>query len=154
MKKLIAIATAFALLVAPSVASAGKKKPKPYKSETVSILANHPVFNTNSGSVVAVTAQEFMARCALPATNGLDGYVFEIPKEYQAIQTYISATGSTSAPAYDIDIYTFDSSCKLTLAINSAGTDQTGVLPVGTAYIFMHSYEPGDLEAQFTLKPY
>ncbi len=156
MKKLIAISAAVAIGLLPSAASAGKKKPKPYKSETVHILAGHTVLNSASGSVVSVTGQEFIARCDIPATNGVDGYVFAIPKEYQSITSYIDATGSTSSPTgvYDIDIYAFDGDCNLTVAMNAAGTDQSGALMKGTAFIFVHNYEPGDLEVQFTLKPF
>lgn len=156
MRKLIAVAAALAIVVAPSSAVAGKKKkgPKPYKSEVVSIEVGHPVFNGASGSMVAVTAQEFIARCDIPASNGFDAYVFEVPKEYQKIQAALEVTGTAGLPyAYDIDVYTFDSSCALTSAQNSPGTDQAGFLLKGTAFVVAHNYEPGPVEAQLTLKP-
>ena len=154
MRKLIAVAAAFAIVVAPSTALAGKKKPKPYKSDTVTIEMGHPVFNGYSGSVVAVTAQEFLARCELPASNGLDAYVFEVPKDYQKLEADFEVTGAPGLPyAYDIDAYLFDSSCKLLSAQNSPGTDQTGMLFKGTAFMLVHNYEPGPVEVQLSLKP-
>lgn len=154
MRKLIAVAAALAIVVAPSAAFAGKKKPKPYKSETVSIAAGHPVFNGASGSVLAVTAQEFIARCAIPSSNGLDAYVFEVPAAYQKIESQLEVTGTPGAPApYDVDVYTFDSSCAITSAQNSPGTDQTGYLFKGTAFVLVHNYEPGPVDVQLTLKP-
>ena len=153
MRKLIAVAAALAVVVAPSAASAGKK-PKPYKSETVSIATGHPVFSSASGTVVSVTAQEFINTCSIPASNGLDAYVFEVPAEYQNIEAKLEATGTgAAAPAYDVDVYTYDSSCVQNSAQNSPGTDQSGYLFKGTAFVLVHNYEPGPLDVQLTLKP-
>ena len=154
MRKLIAVAAALAIVVAPSAAFAGKKKPKPYTSETVTIAVGHPVFSSASGTVVAATAQEFMARCAIPASNGFDAYVFEVPAEYQKIEANLEVTGAPGLPyAYDIDVYTYDSSCASNSIQNSPGTDQSGFLFKGTAYILVHNYEPGPIDVQLTLKP-
>ncbi len=152
MKKTIAIAVALAVVLVPSAASAGKKKLKPYKSDTVSIAMGHPVLNSASGSVVSVTGQEFIARCDLPATNGLDGYVFEIPKPYQKVNATIEAIGSTPSPEYDVDIYTFDSDCNLVQALNAPGYDESGAIMKGTAFVFVHNYLPGPLDVYITLK--
>ena len=155
MRKLIAVAAALAIVVAPSAALAGKKKPKPYQSETVSIAMGHPVFNGNSGgNIVALTAQEFMARCEIPASNGFDAYVFEVPADYQKIEAELEVTGAPGLPyAYDVDVYTFDSSCAITSAQNSPGTDQSGYLFKGTSFVLVHNYEPGPIDVQLTLKP-
>lgn len=154
MRKLIAVAAAFALIVAPSTALAGKKKPKPYTSDTVTIQMGHPVLNSTTGSVAAVTAAEFMGRCAVPASNGLDAYVFEVPKEYQKLEASLEAKGTPGLPyAYDIDVYLYDSSCALISAQNSPGTDQSGFLMKGTAFVLVHNYEPGPADVQLTLKP-
>ena len=154
MRKLIAITAALAIALVPAAASAGKKRPKPYKSETVSIVANHPVLHSPSeGDVISVTAQEFKARCELPATNGLDGAVFEIPAEYQKIITSITAVGASPAP-YDVDIYAFNSDCEVTQALNSVGTDETGTLLKGTAFVFVHNYPAGPVDVYIELKPF
>jgi len=155
MRKLIAVAAAFALVVAPSTALAGKKKPKPYASEKVTIEVGHPVFNSASGSVVGLTAQEFIGRCDIPSSNGFDAYVFEVPKEYQKLQAVLEVTGAAGLPyTYDLDVYTFDSSCAITSAQNSPGTDQAGFLLKGTSFVLVHNYEPGPVnDVQLTLKP-
>lgn len=153
MKKLIALIAAVALIAVPGAASAAKKKPKPYKSETVTIAMGHPVANSASGSVVSVTGQEFIARCALPASNGLDGYVFEIPATYQKINASIEAIGVSPADVYDADIYTFDADCNLVQAINAEGTDESGTLIAGTAFVFVHNYLPGPIDVHIELKP-
>ena len=155
MKKLIALTVALAIMVAPTTALAGKKKkgPKPYTSESVSIQAGHPVFNGQSGSIVGVTAQEFMNSCSIPASNGFDAYVFEVPAEYQKVEAQLEAVGAGHVYAYDLDVYTFDSSCAFNSVQNSPGTDQTGYLFKGTAYVLVHNYEPGPIDVTLTLKP-
>ena len=152
MRKIIAITAALALLAVPGAASAGKK-PKPYKSETVTIATGHPVLNSASGSLVSVTGQEFLATCAIPGSNGLDGYVFEIPAEYQKINSYIEGFGASPAGAYDLDIYAFSADCQMMGALNAEGTDQSGGLLKGTAFVFVHNYLPGPLDVYFELKP-
>jgi hypothetical protein len=155
MKKIIAVTVALAIMVAPTTALAGKKKkgPKPFTSETVSVQMGHPVFNGQSGSVVGLTAQEFMGTCALPASNGFDAYVFEVPADYQKIVAELEAVGAGGVYAYDLDVYTFDSSCAMTSAQNSPGTDQVGYLAKGTAFVLVHNYEPGPIDVTLSLKP-
>ena len=148
----LALAAAF---VAP--ASAAKKKgPKPFKSETIATAVGHPVFNSASGSLVSVTGQEFLNSCAIPSSNGLDGAVFEVPKDYQKITSQIDATGVGATDAVvpaDVDIYLFDSSCAQVGTFNAAGTSESGVLGAGTAFVFLHNYTGGPTDLQFTLKP-
>lgn len=154
MKKLIALTVALAIMVAPTTALAGKKKgPKPYTSDSVSIQAGHTVLNGQSGSIVGVTAQEFINTCSVPATNGFDAYVFEVPADYQKIEAELEAVGAGGVYAYDLDVYTFDSSCAMNSIQNSPGTDQTGYLLKGTAFVLVHNYEPGPIDVTLTLKP-
>lgn len=155
-KKLLIVGLVLALVAALAGPSLAKKKkgPKPYTSEEVTVQIGHPVFNGQSGSVVGVTPQEFLQTCALPSTNGLDAYVFEVPKDYQKIQSLIEATGSAEGIEHDIDIYLFDSSCAPAGTFNAAGTDESGVLTAGTAFILLHNYTGGPTTMQFTLKPY
>ena len=148
----MALAAAFA---APATA-AKKKGPKPYKSEAISTALGHPVFSSASGTVLSVTAQEFLNTCSIPTTNGLDAAVFEVPKDYQKITSQIEATGvgtTDSAVPADVDIYLFDSSCAAAGAFNSVGTSESGVLAAGTAFVLLHNYTGGPTELQFTLKP-
>jgi hypothetical protein len=156
MKKLIAVALALAIVAAPSAAVAGKKKkgPKPYVSDTVSIAAGHTMATSASGTLVSLTAQEFMNTCAIPGSNGVDAYVFEVPAEYQKIEAQLEVTGVPGLPApYDVDVYTFDSSCAQNSAQNATGTDAAGYLFKGTAYVLVHNFEPGPIDVQLTLKP-
>ena len=155
-KRLIALMVALPLLVSGHAAMAAKKAPKPYKSEEVTLAVPHPVVYGNTGSVNAITAKEFEASCSTPSSNGLDAYIFEVPKDYQKIDAEIAAIGSSSGPAgWDLDIYLYDAECVTTFALNAEGTDESGVIPKGTAWILIHNYvgDPG-ITAHIELKPY
>jgi hypothetical protein len=121
--------------------AAKKKKPKPFKSEIVSLGIAHPVFFGQTGAVNAITAREFVATCAIPASQGVDAWVFEVPAAYTGITASVKAIGEPGGAAgYDLDLYFFDDSCQATFASNSAGTDEFGYMPEGTAWIVMHNY--------------
>ena len=139
-------ALALALVVHPALAKKRKPKPKPWKSPEVTLLLPHPVAYSTTGAVNSITAREFEQTCAIPTTNGVDGYVFAVPKAYQSILSAVDAKGAAGGAAgYDLDMYLYDKNCKQTLPINASGTDESGTLPKGTAYIFLHNYlgDPG-----------
>ena len=141
LKKTIALGLALALSLVGSAAVAKTKKPKPYKSEDVQIAIAHPVVYGSTGSVNSVTAQEFQNSCAIPNSNGLDGYVFEVPKQFSKIDAQLDAIGEAGGAAgYDLDIYLYSPDCTPTLAFNQEGTDEAALLPKGTGWIFVHNY--------------
>ncbi len=133
-------ALACALIAVPADAKKKKKGPKPWTSEEVTIHFGHPAFWGQSGTLVSITAQEFLRTCALPTTNGVDAWVFEVPEEYKKINALVKAVGSAGTPSWDLDLYYFDDSCANTGFNNSAGTDELGGMPAGTSYIVLHSY--------------
>ena len=158
-RKLLILGLVIALAAAIAAPAAAKKKkgPKPYKSEIVTVEIGHPMFHGNSGSLVGITPQEFLNTCAIPGTNGIDAYVFEVPAEYQKIQSQIEASGvgtTDGALPADIDIYLFDEACAFHGVFNNAGTDESGVLAAGTKYVLLHNYTGGPTDLGFTLKPY
>jgi hypothetical protein len=156
MLKKTATILVIALLVGsqPATAAPKKKKPKPYKSEEVTLGIAHPVFYSATQSVNTVTAKEFENRCEVPSSNGFDAYVFKVPKAYRSIQAAITAKGSPSqAINYDIDMFLYDSNCAVTLAYQAVGNDESGVLAKGTAWILIHAYEgEPNLSAHIELK--
>lgn len=164
MKKTTVVLLALALsasLLGP--AEAGKKKKiKPYVSESVTIQLAHSAQYGNSGTVATVTGQEFINTCAIPNSNGFDSYVFEVPAAWQKAEASLEAIGdSATTVAYDLDLFTFDASCAITLAAQGTGGDETTVMPKGTAYILIHNFGSatdaggGDpVTAHIELKPY
>jgi hypothetical protein len=156
----LALALLLALMIHP--AFAGKKKPKvkPYKSEQATIAVAHPVFYGNTGSVNNVTAQDFQNSCAIPASNGFDAFVFEVPAAYQKIAATMKAIGTETLGGYDLDVFFYDSSCAVKLASQGEGnpgeaSDESSVMPAGTAFILVQNYLGGpNVSFHIELAPY
>ncbi|HVF53088.1 MAG TPA: hypothetical protein VNC78_05710 [Actinomycetota bacterium] len=159
LKKLCVLALALSLVASPAMAG-GKKKakpkgPAPWTSPDVTLVAPHPVLYGQSGTVVGVTAQEFINTCAIPSSNGVDAYVFEVPADYKGLQATVKAIGVGGPAGYDLDIYLFDESCGVTFAYNAANTDETGTTTTDTAFILIHNYAADPvLTAHVELEPY
>lgn len=156
-KKLIACALVVGLTVAivgPAGAAKKKKRkgPKPYTSDEVTIQVGHPVLYGNTGSPQSVTAKEFENGCAIPSSNGVDAYIWEVPKDYIDVEAQISSFGSAGPEGYDLDIYLYDESCTVILPFNSTSVDETGILMEGTRYIMIHNYTGGPTNVYFELK--
>ncbi|MDQ3986140.1 MAG: hypothetical protein M3280_06535, partial [Actinomycetota bacterium] len=83
-----------------------RKKLKPYVT-TGSIAVGHPA-NFEAG--VGVTRAEFTETCAIPQSQGIDGYVVEIPKTHMKKPATASAVGSATG-AYDLDLFFYSDSC-------------------------------------------
>jgi hypothetical protein len=159
LKKALVLAVVLALgasLFSPA-AVAKKKGPKPYKSEEGVIGAPHTLLYSSTGELNSVTANEFEATCAIPVTNGLDAYVYEVPEEYQAIQANIAAHGSAQV-AWDLYIFFYDADCKLNAyAIAAQGTvtmaDAEGIMPAGTTYVLIADFAGDPATIYYELKP-
>jgi hypothetical protein len=140
---------------AGAFAKAKKKKgPKPYVSEQITIQAGHPAFRSQSGTLVTVTAQEFIQTCAIPTSNGVDAAVYEVPADYKGLTASIKAIGAAPGPGgYDLDLYLFDESCAEVAIYNPTGTDEVGILTADTAFVLVHQYAPGPVTAHIELTP-
>ena len=153
MKRTLILALVLALLaaVAPGSALAGKRKkkgPKPYKSETVDVAFGHP------GTLVGgagLARSVFEAECAIPSTNGTDGYVFEVPKQYQKIDATVTAFGSNGD--YDIDLFIYDESCQLSGEFGSESEDEVGFISAGSRYVLAANYRPSPFSVRIELAP-
>jgi hypothetical protein len=163
LKKTIVLMLIVALVAAlGSTATAGKKKkkgPKPFTSSEGLIGVPHTVLYSSSGEVNSVTAKEFEARCAIPASNGLDAYVWEVPAEYQAIESNIETFSAGSS--YDLYAFFYKEDCTLqAYSLTASGSTglvanaPKGIMPAGTAYVLMANFL-GDPAAaiHFELKP-
>jgi hypothetical protein len=160
LKKTLVTLVAAALVAAPTAggafAKAKKKKgPKPYVSEEITIQTGHPAAHSQSGTLLTITAQEFIRTCAIPATNGVDAAVYEVPADYKGLTASIKALGSgTPGPAgYDLDLYLYDDSCTEVAVFNPTNTDEVGILTPETAFILVHNYQPGPITAHIELAP-
>ncbi|MDP9068580.1 MAG: hypothetical protein M3N53_09615 [Actinomycetota bacterium] len=147
-------------LVASSMtpALAGKKKPKPYKSPDGVIAVAHTMLFASTGEVNSVTANEFEARCEIPATNGLDAYVYEVPKAYQKIQSNILATADSQV-GHDLYAFFYDKDCVLLPTSVQAGAvvgeknDAEGIMPAGVSWVLLANFAGDPAVVRFELKP-
>ena len=157
-KKLIACFLVLGLLAAftgPAAAKKKKKGPKPYVSEEATINVGHPVFYSTTQTPVSLTAQEFINSCAIPQSNGVDAYVYEVPADYQNTVAAIQAFGSEGPQvAYDLDIFLYDASCAQVGVFNSTNPDETGVTVKGTAYVLLYNYTGDPVNVHYEMKPY
>ena len=148
MRRTILVALSLGLLAGAlsMPAEAGKKKVKPFKT-TGSIAVGHPA-NYEAG--VGITRAEFIETCAVPQSQGIDGYVVEIPAKYMRKSAKVSAVGSSETGAYDLDLFFYNASCTEIGRAGDIGTDQTGVMPAGTKFVLVNSWEPAGAAIEFT----
>lgn len=163
MKLRSVIVTALVIALAASSlapAAAGKKKskgPKPYKSPEGTIAVAHTMLYSSTGEPQSVTAKEFQNRCAVPASNGFDAYVYEVPKEYQTIQANIAARG-TSNVGHDLYAFFYDDKCVLKSAVSAQAAvaekiDAEGIMPAGTFWVVLASFAGDPVKVFYELKP-
>lgn len=139
-------------------ASGGKKKPKPYKSEDAVIALAHTVLYSSTGEVNSVTAKEFESSCAIPASNGLDAYVYEVPAAYQKTEWTFKGIGQAQV-GWDLYAFFYDKECSRLSVIAASGagvskTDASGVMPAGAAYVLMASFSGDPVTVHYELTPY
>lgn len=142
MRRPLVAGLAACLLLGAAVAPAtAKKKPRkaPVTFEaTGSLAVGHPgdiVEGTN------VTRQAFLQTCAIPPSQGTDGYVIELPAEITAVPTNVTLAGSDPAGGlYDVDASFFDETCASTGALATENPDEFGLMPAGTKYVLVTAF--------------
>jgi extracellular elastinolytic metalloproteinase len=138
-------------LSVPAEAKKKKKKVKPYVTNG-SIAIGHPAnYEADAGIVRA----EFKQTCAIPQSQGTDGYVVEIPANYMKKPATVTAAGSPATGAYDLDMFFYSDTCSELGQAADIGDDQIGSMPAGTKYVLVNSWEPvgAGIEFTFTAKP-
>ena len=143
-----------AALPGSATAAKKKKKVKTYKSETAEIQAGHGAFYGTAGTPVTVTAQEFLNTCAIPQSNGVDAYVFEVPEAFTKLAGTVETKSSVASPTglMDIDLFLYDANCESTSVSQAVGGDEYGLFAKGTKYVVVHPYEGEQVTTQITIK--
>jgi extracellular elastinolytic metalloproteinase len=141
MKRFLAVllAGALVLAVAASPALAGKKKKK--KPAPVVVEETGTIQGANpAGQVLfGVTEGEFtqVHTCAqMPASQGVDGWVIELPEAFWMKGGALELAGSSPAP-YDLNVYYYDVGCTLMADVwlTGGGADEAGAVPIGAKWI-------------------
>jgi extracellular elastinolytic metalloproteinase len=146
MKKLVVLPLASILVLSvvggPALAGKKKKKPKPPVPVTQTITfeaegtARVPAVTNAAGG--GVTELEFTVanNCeSMPATQGHDGYVVELPAEYRDGNATLTVTGSDATGQYDYNVYLYDSECTLMEPYLEDGSDASGGIPAGAQWV-------------------
>lgn len=143
MRRVLVLVLALSLLAGASLAPAGakkkkKKKPAPITFEASgSFMLPNPADYTNEASI---TRNEFVATCAIPATQGLDGYVVELSDEISKVSAQVGVTGSDAGVGHDLDMYFFSAECAPTGSASTETQDEIGIFPAGTKYVLVTAF--------------
>lgn len=126
-----------AAMVLPADAAKKKRKKKPvtYSTEGSFAVAN-PATLENAG----VTQNELMNTCAIPVSQGLDGYVIKLPAKVRKVSSEVTASGGDATGIYDLDMYFYNADCAPTGAASTAGSDEVGAMPAGTKYVVVAAF--------------
>lgn len=147
---------ALALGLSAMPATAGKKKPKPYKSEAHLLAVSHTMLQASTGERNNVTLREFENTCAIPTTQGLDAVVFEVPAEYQKINSSVT-TGTTATQAFDLYFVMYDKDCQHKFTYGAVGSvtaaNASGTMPPGIAYVGIANFGGEPAEVWWEAKP-
>ena len=143
-----------AALPGSATAAKKKKKAKTYKSETAEILAGHGAFYSTTGEPVAVTIQEFQNTCAIPQSNGVDAYVFEVPAAFEKLTGTVETKSSAASPTglLDMDLFLYNANCERTGVSQAVGGDEYALFAKGTKYVVAHPYEGEQVTTQIIVK--
>lgn len=158
MKKLFAILVAGTLvlgvLAGPSALAAKKKKKAP-TSRTITLEESGSMAAPAPQSILlfGVTEGEFrlVNECAsLPVSQGIDGWVVEVPPEFQLGTASLEVLGTDTTGAYDLDVYFLDASCSVMEPYMQEGADPSGTILPGAAWIVIDLF--AGTNATFDLK--
>lgn len=150
MRRAIVVALIAGLLGGALVApvDAKKKKPKPVKfSATGTLAVGHP------GTVEAeagITRNEFLNSCAIPQSQGVDGYVIELPAKVTKVNSNVTLSGADAAGILDLDLYFFSATCDSTGAISTPSVNEAGLMAAGTKYVLVTAYFGADAAFTFS----
>lgn len=148
----ITLALAIGLLLvasAPEPASAASAgKPRSFRS-TGEFAAGNPFSLRGMG----VTRQQFEESCAIPDSQGIDGYVIELPRSLRRVVSDVSLAGTASAGFADLDLYFFDATCTETARASTGSFIEYGTMPAGTRYVLATAFLGADVSFEFEAIP-
>ena len=151
MRRFIVLALIAGLLGGALVgpAEAKKKKPKPVKfSATGSLVTSNPTtFDAETG----VTRTEFENSCSVPQSQGLDGYVIELPANVSKKNANVTLSGTGQGIVVDLDMYFFSATCDSTGAISTEAPSESGLMAAGTKFVLVSAYFGHDIDFTFNL---
>ncbi|HYP22784.1 MAG TPA: hypothetical protein VEV43_04355 [Actinomycetota bacterium] len=142
MRRPLVAGLAACLLLGAAVAPATAKKKKPRKppvtfEATGALALGHP------GDVAAganVTRTAFLETCAIPPSQGTDGYVIELPPAVTAVPTNVTITGVSAGDLHDLDVHFFGDGCSSLGGLATEQVGEFGLMPAGTKYVLVTAF--------------
>jgi hypothetical protein len=152
MRKAITAALIAGLVAGTLAMPAEAKKKKKPKVITFEVEGAIQGMNPAGAVLFGITEGEFreVHTCtALPATQGVDGFVFEVPADFQAGTATFDVTASDATGTYDLDAYFYSASCDLLEPHATDGADPSGAIPPGAAWGVVDAF--AGAQSTFTL---
>lgn len=149
MRRILTVALAACLVSAVFLGSAGaKKKPRPPVkfTESGSVAVGH------TGDVVRgtnVTRQAFLRDCAVPVTQGTDGYVITLPEKITVVRSWMAIEGADLVGVHDLDLSFFDEDCAPTGSLATDAGDEIGLVEPGSKYVLVTAFFGTGIEFEF-----
>ncbi|MEA2451988.1 MAG: extracellular elastinolytic metalloproteinase [Actinomycetota bacterium] len=151
MRRVISIALVLGLLGAMSASPAFAKKKKPVPPPITFEASGSFVLGSPLGlNDATITGNEFTNTCAIPASQGVDGFVVELSDEISKVTSAVQVSGSDSTGIYDLDMYFYTADCSSTGSASTEAADELGAFPAGTKYVLVNAFFGAQVE--FTLK--
>lgn len=152
MRRLLVLAVLAALFASASVPAMAAKKKKPRKPPPVTFEASGTLAIGHPGTAedAALTQTEFENTCAIPASQGVDGFVVELSEEISKVTANVGVTGTDAAGLIDLDMYFYDEACASVGAASTEAPQEVGIFPAGTKYVLVAAWAGAEIAFDLT----
>ncbi|MGB9378269.1 MAG: M36 family metallopeptidase [Mycobacteriales bacterium] len=129
--------------------------PEPTFTDSGTIVTGNPAAGDPTGlqNVYGVTGTEFTNTCTFPpASQGADAWVSKLPSGFGDGLHNVTVTGGDTPAGHDIDLYFLDANCEFNGSKATSATDESTVIPGGTAYVISQLWTGANVPITLTAK--
>ncbi len=99
------------------------------------IRTSSPLTDEGAG----ITETEFVRGCRPPTTQGLDGWVFALPRWPQTATAHMTVAGASLAGIYELDVRFFSARCIEVGELRTSSPEEAGRIPANTRYVVVNA---------------